>query len=52
MSTKEQYIIRRTRDRRPIAGIFMPIQTTTMAQRILEEWQANYPSETFHVETV
>ena len=50
--SKEQYIVRRTRDRRPIAGIFNPIHSLTMAERILAEWQANYPTETFHVETV
>jgi hypothetical protein len=48
----EQYIIRRTRDQRPIAGVFMPIYTQSIAERILAEWQANYPTDTFHVETV
>lgn len=50
--SKAQYIVRRTRDQRPIAGIFIAIRSEAMAQRILEEWQENYPTETFHVETV
>jgi hypothetical protein len=44
------FIIRRTRDQRPIAGIFIPIRSKTMAERILAEWQHNYPQETFHIE--
>jgi|TARA_R110000796_G_scaffold123104_2_gene237393 hypothetical protein len=44
------YIIRRTRDRRPIAGIFMPITTKTMALRTLAQWQHNYPTEDFHID--
>jgi ornithine cyclodeaminase/alanine dehydrogenase-like protein (mu-crystallin family) len=50
--SKAQYIVRRTRDQRPIAGIFVAIRSQAMAERILAEWQANYPTETFHVETV
>ena len=50
--SKAQYIVRRTRDQRPIAGIFMPICSQAIAERILAEWQVNYPTETFHVETV
>lgn len=50
--SKAQYIVRRTRDQRPIAGIFIPIRSETMAQRILAEWQENYSQEAFHVETV
>lgn len=50
--SKAQYIVRRTRDQRPIAGIFIAIRSEAMAQRILAEWQENYPQEAFHVETV
>lgn len=50
--SKAQFIVRRTRDDRPIAGIFVAIRSEAMAEQILAEWQANYPTETFHVETV
>lgn len=50
--SKEQYIVRRKRDQRPIAGVFMPIHSQSMAERILAEWQANYPTDTFQIETV
>lgn len=49
---KAQYIVRRSRDNRPIAGVFIAIRTETLAERILAEWQHNYPTETFHIETV
>lgn len=44
------FIIRRKRDNRPIAGIFMTIKTIEQAQRTLEQWQYNYPTETFYIE--
>jgi hypothetical protein len=44
------FVIRRTRDQRPIAGIFTQIKTPAMAERILAQWQHNYPQETFHIE--
>jgi hypothetical protein len=52
MSTQQRYIVRRTRDQRPIAGVFMPIRSHAMAERILAEWSMNYPTETFHIDTV
>lgn len=44
------YIIRRTKDNRPIAGIFAPITTMEMAERTLRIWQNNCPKDSFHIE--
>ena len=46
----EQFIIRNSKGRL-IAGLFMPLQTIEFAQRVLAEWQHNYPQETFHIES-
>ena len=44
------YIVRRAKDNRPIAGIFMTIKTQEQAQRTLEQWQYNWPNESFYIE--
>ena len=49
--SKPHYIIRRERDRRPIAGVFADIRSLEMAERIRLEWQANHPNDSFLVET-
>ena len=46
----EQFVIRNSKGRL-IAGLFMPLQTIEFAQRVLAEWQHNYPQETFHIES-
>ena len=44
------YYIRRLKDNRLIAGLFMPIETKELANRILKHWEHNYPNETFYIE--
>ena len=45
----DQFVIRNSKGRL-IAGLFMPLQTIEMAQRVMAEWQYNHPQETFHIE--
>ena len=45
----KQFIIRNSKGR-PIAGLFMPLRDMEQAQRVLTQWQYNYPQETFHIE--
>ena len=44
------YYIRRLKDNRLIAGLFMPIETKELANRILKQWQHNCPNETFYIQ--
>jgi len=46
----KQFIIRNSKGR-PIAGLFMPLRNMEQAQRVLRQWQYNYPQETFHIES-
>ena len=46
------YQIRRQKDNRPIAGIFTPIKTITMAERVLAQWEYNWPEEIFFIEKI
>jgi len=46
---KKQYFIRRERDSRIIAGIFVPINSQTIAENVLKQWKHNFPSESFHI---
>ena len=46
------YIIYRTKDQRPIAGIFDSINTLSQAERVLNRWQSMFPEETFQVTEV
>ena len=46
----KQFIIRNSKGR-PIAGLFMPLRNMEQAQRVLAQWQYNYPQETFHIES-
>jgi hypothetical protein len=43
------YQVIRTPDGRPIAGIFLPIRTRAMAERVLAEWQHNHPNTSFEI---
>ena len=45
----KQFIIRNSKGR-PIAGVFMPLRDMAQAERVLRQWQYNYPQETFHIE--
>jgi hypothetical protein len=45
----KQFIIRNSKGR-PIAGVFTPLHDMEQAQRVLRQWQYNYPQETFHIE--
>jgi hypothetical protein len=46
----KQFIIRNSKGR-PIAGVFMPLKNREQAERVLAQWQYNYPQETFHIES-
>jgi len=46
----EQFVIRNSKGRL-IAGLFMPLNCLKQAQRVLAQWQYNYPQETFHIES-
>ena len=37
----------KTEEGRPIAGIFTPIKTREMAERIRLQWEHNYPNQKF-----
>ena len=45
----KQFIIRNSKGRL-IAGVFMPLRNMEQAQRVLAQWQYNYPQEKFHIE--
>ena len=45
----KQFIIRNSKGRL-IAGLFMPMRNMEQAQRVLRQWQYNYPQETFYIE--
>ena len=45
----KQLVIRNSKGRL-IAGVFMPLRDMEQAQRVLTQWQYNYPQETFHIE--
>ena len=45
----KQFIIRNSKGRL-IAGVFMPLRDMEQAQRVLTQWQYNYPQETFRIE--
>jgi len=42
--------IRRVRDNRLIAGLFVDIKTEDFAKRVLAEWQHNCPDEEFYID--
>ena len=46
----EQFVIRNSKGRL-IAGVFMPLRNMEQAERVLAQWQYNYPQETFHIES-
>ena len=46
----DQFVIRNSKGRL-IAGLFMPLDNMEQAQRVLAQWQYNYPQETFHIES-
>ena len=46
----EQFVIRNSKGRL-IAGVFMPLRDMEQAQRVLAQWEYNYPQETFHIES-
>jgi hypothetical protein len=46
----KHFVIRNSKGRL-IAGLFMPLKTIKMAQRVLAQWEYNYPQETFHIES-
>ena len=45
----KQLVIRNSKGRL-VAGLFMPMRDMEQAQRVLAQWQYNYPQETFHIE--
>ena len=45
----KQLVIRNSKGRL-VAGLFMPMRDMEQAQRVLRQWQYNYPQETFHIE--
>jgi hypothetical protein len=45
----EQFVIRNSKGRL-IAGLFMPLKNIAQAERVLAQWQYNYPQEKFHIE--
>ena len=45
----EQFVICNSKGRL-IAGLFMPLRNMAQAQRVLAQWEYNYPQETFHIE--
>ena len=44
------YLIRRERDGRLIAGVFIPIDTEEQARAVLARWECNWPHERFVIE--
>ena len=46
----KQLVIRNSKGRL-VAGLFMPMRDMEQAQRVLRQWQYNYPQETFHIES-
>ena len=45
----EQFVIRNSKGRL-IAGLFMPLKNLEQAERVLAQWEYNYPQEKFHIE--
>ena len=45
------YYIRRVRDNRLIAGLFVDIKTEDFAKRLLKEWQHNCPDDEFYIDS-
>jgi hypothetical protein len=45
----DQFVIRNSKGRL-IAGLFMPLKNMEQAQRVLAQWEYNYPQEKFHIE--
>ena len=45
-----RYYIRRVRDNRLIAGLFVDIKTEDFAKRVLAEWEHNCPDEEFYID--
>ena len=46
----ENFVIRNSKGRL-IAGLFMPLKNRAHAERVLAQWQYNYPQESFHIES-
>jgi hypothetical protein len=44
------YCIRRLKDKRLIAGLFVAIETEDFAKRLLKQWQYNCPDDEFYIE--
>ena len=44
------YCIRRLKDKRLIAGLFVAIETEDFAKRLLKQWQYNCPNDEFYIE--
>jgi len=47
----KHYLVK-TKEGRPIAGIFMPIRTQEMAERIRLQWEHNCPNQSFIIEEI
>jgi hypothetical protein len=43
------YLIKRG-DGTPVAGIFMPINTLSLAERLKQQWEYSCPNEIFYIE--
>jgi hypothetical protein len=44
------YCIRRLKDKRLIAGLFVAIETEDFAKRLLKQWQNKCPDDEFYIE--
>ena len=45
----KQLVIRNSKGRL-VAGLFVPFRDMEQAQRVMAEWEDNYPQETFYIE--
>ena len=44
------YYIRRVKDNRLIAGLFVAIETEDFAKRLLAKWEHNCPDDEFYID--
>ena len=44
------YYVRRLKDNRLVAGLFLPLKTKEIANRMLKQWQYNFPNDEFFIE--
>ena len=46
------YYIRRVRDSRLIAGLFVDIKTEDCAKKLLAQWEHNCPDDEFYIDYI